>query len=106
MGFAMESGWLRALVLVVCVQVGRSCDWPLITDEGGRTLPDTFVRISATYQDARAGHGVETERGVFMGKASSFGPCPLLIGAAVAHPIKLAKAAGLLLLFSCGWVGF
>ena len=67
----------------------RACPWPLFSDAEGRSIPDTLVRIEAL---PRAG-GAALERGVFLGKVSSFGPCPPLLSAAAPSPVVTAEPA-------------
>ena len=67
----------------------QGCPWPLFTDANGRGIPDTLVRIQAL---PRAG-GAALERGVFLGKVSSFGPCPPLLSAAAPSPVVTAEPA-------------
>ena len=57
---------------------------PMLT---GRTLPDSYVRITSTPREG----GVQTERGIFMSKVASFGPCPPSIAAAVSRPMQLSN---------------
>ena len=66
-----------------------ACPWPLFTDAAGQSIPDTLVRIEAL---PRAG-GTALERGVFLGKVSSFGPCPPLLSAAAPSPVVTAEPA-------------
>ena len=67
----------------------QGCPWPRFTDAKGRGIPDTLVRIHAL---PRAG-GAALERGVFLGKVSSFGPCPPLLSAAAPSPVVTAEPA-------------
>ena len=82
---------LAALLLALCFAgPAHACEWPLITDTAGRTLPDAFIRITVA---PRTG-GPEVERGLFMGKVASFGPCPSSRASARALPIQLANTTG------------
>lgn len=75
-------------VLQLAGHVG-ACNWPLLTDALGRTLPDVEVSITAT---PKAGGAVLTF-GTVMAKVASFGPCPPP-NAEVARPVRLAAEEG------------
>jgi len=83
-----------ALVWSACPQPAAGCDFPILTDAAGRAIPDAFVRVTAT---PRSG-GHEVERGLFLAKVSSFGPCPPKKADAVPLPIRLANPSGAILL--------
>lgn len=85
-----------ALVLVwsACPHPAAGCDFPLFTDAVGRAIPDAFVRVTAT---PRSG-GPEVERGLFLAKVSSFGPCPPKKADALPLLIRLANPSGAILL--------
>jgi hypothetical protein len=77
-----------ALCAILALQQVDSCNWPLLTDEAERVLPDAFVRISSVPKTG----GLMKERGLFMAKAAAFGPCPPLMSAAEERHVELAVA--------------
>jgi hypothetical protein len=83
-------GVATRLLLFAAFQLASACDWPLLTDQFSRTLPDAEVRVTAT---PKAGGAPETLRGVLLAKASSFGPCPPPISQAVARPLRMVRLA-------------
>ena len=83
-----------ALVWSACPQPAAGCDFPLFTSAAGRAIPDAFVWVTAT---PRLG-GPEVERGLFLAKVSSFGPCPPKKADAVPLPVRLANPSGAILL--------
>jgi hypothetical protein len=79
---------VRAQVVAVLLLAGHAgaCNWPLLTDALGRTLPDVEVSITAT----RGGGADLTKFGTLMAKAASFGPCPPPSAEVVARSVRLA----------------